>query len=231
MTQHVVIRVDEYVAGSSEKPEVKVFTQTHASRPPVPWGKLAIGDTVWMKWSSGPIVAKGLVEGFRQIKNCTPEILRNSVGGTELYKLEEYWQSRPPLFFGMAIFIGSEEWITPPIFPSARSYGESWVVLDSGQKQAAWLTDHGEYSLASSRPLSPTKGRRTLCVSVRFEVLRRDGFTCRYCGRKAPMVRLQVDHVVPWSLGGSDDLSNLVAACSECNVGKSAKTLTGIVDA
>jgi hypothetical protein len=99
MTDHIVIRVDKYVAGPYEKPEVRVFTQTHATRRPVPWGKLTIGDTVWMKWSGGPIVAKGIVEGYHQIENCTPDILRNLVSGTELYKLDDYWQARPERFF------------------------------------------------------------------------------------------------------------------------------------
>jgi len=57
---------------------------------------------------------------------------------------------------------------------------------------------------------------------LRFEVLRRDGHTCKYCGRSAPEVRLTVDHVMPVTLGGSDDPSNLVTACSECNSGKSS---------
>lgn len=57
---------------------------------------------------------------------------------------------------------------------------------------------------------------------LRFEVLRRDNHTCRYCGRSAPAVRLQVDHVVPETLGGRDEASNLVTACEECNAGKSS---------
>lgn len=57
---------------------------------------------------------------------------------------------------------------------------------------------------------------------LRFEVLRRDGYACRYCGAKAPDVALTVDHVVPETLGGSDDPSNLVAACEDCNAGKSS---------
>lgn len=57
---------------------------------------------------------------------------------------------------------------------------------------------------------------------LRFEVLRRDNHTCRYCGRSAPEVRLTVDHVVPETLGGSDKPENLAAACSDCNSGKSA---------
>lgn len=57
---------------------------------------------------------------------------------------------------------------------------------------------------------------------LRFEILRRDNHTCRYCGRSAPDVLLHVDHVVPVAFGGTDDPSNLVAACKDCNIGKSS---------
>lgn len=57
---------------------------------------------------------------------------------------------------------------------------------------------------------------------TRYEVLRRDNHTCRYCGGHAPDVVLTIDHVVPRTLGGSDDPSNLVAACKDCNAGKSS---------
>ncbi len=57
---------------------------------------------------------------------------------------------------------------------------------------------------------------------LRYEILRRDNHACRYCGATAPGVPLTVDHVVPVSLGGSDDPENLVAACRECNSGKSS---------
>lgn len=57
---------------------------------------------------------------------------------------------------------------------------------------------------------------------LRYEILRRDGYKCRYCGRSAPEVTLTVDHVTPVALGGSDGPDNLVPACHECNAGKSA---------
>lgn len=55
---------------------------------------------------------------------------------------------------------------------------------------------------------------------TRYEVLRRDNYTCRYC--HATDAPLTVDHVVPTALGGSDDPSNLVAACRDCNAGKAS---------
>lgn len=65
-------------------------------------------------------------------------------------------------------------------------------------------------------------------ISIRFEVFKRDAFTCRYCGKKSPEAILEVDHVVPLSGGGTDDIENLVTACYECNRGKGARLLTDI---
>jgi hypothetical protein len=57
---------------------------------------------------------------------------------------------------------------------------------------------------------------------LRFEILRRDNHQCRYCGAAAPDVKLTVDHVTPVALGGSDNPSNLVTACDDCNGGKTS---------
>jgi hypothetical protein len=66
---------------------------------------------------------------------------------------------------------------------------------------------------------------------LRYEILRRDNHCCRYCGDAAPEVKLVIDHVTPVSLGGTDDPSNLVAACQPCNAGKAAATPdTALVD-
>ena len=65
--------------------------------------------------------------------------------------------------------------------------------------------------------------------SVRFEVFRRDAFTCRYCGRKSPDAILEVDHVIPLSEGGGDQLDNLTTSCSDCNRGKAARLLTATI--
>lgn len=57
---------------------------------------------------------------------------------------------------------------------------------------------------------------------LRFEIFRRDNNACRYCGASAPEATLTIDHVVPVTLGGTDDPTNLVTACKDCNSGKSA---------
>jgi hypothetical protein len=57
---------------------------------------------------------------------------------------------------------------------------------------------------------------------LRYEVLRRDNHACRYCGASAPDVKLNVDHVIPQALGGSDHPTNLVTSCADCNAGKTS---------
>ncbi|MGZ4663616.1 MAG: HNH endonuclease [Frankiaceae bacterium] len=67
-----------------------------------------------------------------------------------------------------------------------------------------------------------TTPRKAISKRLRHEIMRRDNFTCRYCGATAENGRLTIDHVTPVALGGSDDPSNLVTACADCNAGKSS---------
>ena len=67
--------------------------------------------------------------------------------------------------------------------------------------------------------------RKQISKSLRFEVLKRDNYTCQYCGQAAPEVVLNIDHMIPVSKGGTNDFENLVTSCSSCNQGKSDRVL------
>ena len=68
--------------------------------------------------------------------------------------------------------------------------------------------------------------RTAIPKGIRFEVFKRDKFTCQYCGLSAPDVILEIDHIKPVSKGGTNDILNLVTACRECNRGKTNKELS-----
>lgn len=70
--------------------------------------------------------------------------------------------------------------------------------------------------------------RKAISKRVRFEVFKRDGFTCQYCGGHPPTVILQIDHVHPVAEGGTNDEENLVTACDACNLGKGARLLSSV---
>ena len=55
------------------------------------------------------------------------------------------------------------------------------------------------------------------------EILRRDDYTCQYCGYRASY--LTIDHVIPRRLGGQHEWENLVAACPSCNHRKGGRTV------
>lgn len=67
--------------------------------------------------------------------------------------------------------------------------------------------------------------RKTLTKKVRFEVFKRDNFTCQYCGHAAPEVVLHVDHIEPVAKGGDNEIINLITSCAGCNAGKSDRRL------
>jgi 5-methylcytosine-specific restriction endonuclease McrA len=90
--------------------------------------------------------------------------------------------------------------------------------------------------LTCAAPFTPTASRQTRCAKhqkpraatyggrwqkVKARVFDLHGRTCRYCGRYADTV----DHVVPVSKGGTEDLSNLVPCCRACNYSKQDKSL------
>lgn len=68
--------------------------------------------------------------------------------------------------------------------------------------------------------------RKSISQKLRFEIFKRDSFTCKYCGRKAPDVILEVDHINPVVKGGKNDVLNLTTSCYDCNRGKRDKTLS-----
>lgn len=68
--------------------------------------------------------------------------------------------------------------------------------------------------------------RKQISKTLRFEVFKRDSFTCQYCGADAPEAVLHVDHITPVASGGDNDLTNLITSCVKCNLGKGATELS-----
>jgi len=66
--------------------------------------------------------------------------------------------------------------------------------------------------------------RSIMTPSLRYEIMKRDGFRCVLCGRDAyDGVKLHVDHIVPVCRGGQTVEWNLRTLCEECNLGKGGR--------
>ncbi len=75
-----------------------------------------------------------------------------------------------------------------------------------------------------STPIQPSPQAtrsRHIPARIRYLVLKRDHNRCRCCGLTARETELQIDHIIPFSWGGSNDISNLQTLCRACNLGKS----------
>jgi len=66
--------------------------------------------------------------------------------------------------------------------------------------------------------------RIQITKKTRFDVFARDGYACKYCGCDSTEHRLEVDHIIPVSKGGTNDIEKLVTSCQPCNLGKGART-------
>lgn len=67
-----------------------------------------------------------------------------------------------------------------------------------------------------SKSISPFK---------RVKVYAKTNGHCAYCGDNLCEEDFHIDHVFPKSLGGSNDLGNLMPSCHSCNASKGTKTL------
>lgn len=83
------------------------------------------------------------------------------------------------------------------------------------------LTEDIYHRTGESEPERNERDKMT--PRLRWEILERDHFTCKACGRSAPDVKLHVDHKIPIAMGGKTVTENLHTLCAACNLGKSAK--------
>lgn len=67
--------------------------------------------------------------------------------------------------------------------------------------------------------------RKSISKKLRFELFKRDSFSCQYCGSTPPNSILEIDHINPISLGGDNSIDNLITSCFDCNRGKSNNEL------
>jgi len=97
-----------------------------------------------------------------------------------------------------------------------NSYSSSWLIDLNKVFEKLGKTKEHEQSIEYQRAL--------MTDSKRYDILKRDNFMCKICGRTADEgAKLEVDHIIPVSKGGKTVDSNLQTLCKECNRGKGAK--------
>lgn len=107
--------------------------------------------------------------------------------------------------------------------------GKRWVVIDDFAEclRAArgYHDPNGTMWLDRIKEQLKEYQRKPIMPTLRFEVLKRDGYRCQMCGATAKESRLHVDHRHPVAKGGKNDLKNLWTLCADCNHGKGTRPL------
>jgi hypothetical protein len=94
----------------------------------------------------------------------------------------------------------------------------------SAQRRIEMSAIFSRIKMQNEAEQSITYQRSLMTSSKRYDIMKRDNFRCKLCGRNADEgVKLEVDHIIPVSKGGKSVDSNLRTLCRECNQGKKAK--------
>jgi len=142
--------------------------------------------------------------------------------GSRLYKILDYVSEAGGLEIE-CMERGHRRWIRPY---SDTVYKREGPLLDSAfalrNDTAIHLNIHQvdtpEIAVRIKEPAAGSK-RNTLSRETQKQVFDRDGGKCQYCGSQQ---NIQYDHIIPFSKGGSDEVSNLQILCRDCNLSKGA---------
>lgn len=113
------------------------------------------------------------------------------------------------------------------VHPSQIHFGTYYNHFGSWKKA---LHSFVKYKNNGDTPVEPRidfrKKRKTISNTMRFEVMERDRFKCKLCGKSPatnPRTILEIDHIKPICKGGTNEISNLRTLCGRCNNGKGSK--------
>lgn len=155
----------------------------------------------------------------------TVQAIRNTSGQDNYYGVPQniYEKKERNLFNKLIITPNTETMLVYTVTYTSpkgqNSYRRAWTFRTDELKDAL-----AEANRVDQNHESNLYQRTLFSNSLRYDVLKRDGFRCQICGRTAQDgVKLHVDHIIPVSKGGKTEMGNLRTLCSDCNVGKKDK--------
>ena len=174
-------------------------------------GKMAHSSTIISRFGSWKKALQTIqIEGGRERKYSPEELIDN---------LETVWRE-------LGYPLGKRQLSKLGLKISERPYKRIWGSV-KGACNAIAEYHNGKISKEKLMNGSDTGNKRvTIPLSVRWMVLKRDNYTCQSCGQSPARnneVELEIDHILPVSQGGTNQIDNLRTLCKKCNQGKKDK--------
>lgn len=140
MSDHVLIRKLEHLAGNERAPALRYAVETRASAGPAHKSGAFPGDVVWIKLHGGLVVGKAQIKIAWVGEYSSLREIQARTSGSSLPNDQSFWAGRPKFGYAVVGELQNERWIEPK-WEGPRTYGYEWVVLDSDKKRASWFEE------------------------------------------------------------------------------------------
>ena len=120
--------------------------------------------------------------------------------------------------------------IKTPIIEDAQLFYSVNVAMRKKFKSPGKCKGYYPYDTEDITGCGVKKKRKSYSKEERKIIYDRSGGLCELCGQRLLLENMTLDHIVPLSMGGKDDMENLQASCFNCNQLKSNILLEDLMD-
>lgn len=140
MSDHVLIRKLEHLAGNDRAPALRYAVETRASAGPAYKSGAFPGDVVWIKLHGGLVVGKAQIQIAWVGEYSALREIQARTAGSAIQNDPSFWAGRPKFGYAVVGELQNERWLDPK-WLGPRTYGYEWVVMDSDKKRRSWFEE------------------------------------------------------------------------------------------
>ena len=106
----------------------------------LPFDKVSVGDTVYLKMKGAPISGKATVSSATSRSYDDIEVIRRLCkAATSLHNARAYWAKQAGRKYATVVFLKDHKPVSPTVYRAAkRGHQNDWIVLDTSSKRKEW---------------------------------------------------------------------------------------------